>query len=71
MNLVKKIKRLWKLSSKDPKTLQGFMQLSDKEIMELPDEEQKAVFISEGSAKEYKDFENEKKFGIKKLFGLE
>lgn len=69
MNLINKIKRLWKLSGKDPKSLEEFMKLSDKEIMELPDEDTKAVFISEGSAKEFKDYQNENK-GIKGIFGL-
>lgn len=69
MNLLNKIKRLWKLSGKDPKALEEFMQLSDKEIMDLPDEDTKAVFISEGSVEEYKDYQNEKK-GIKGIFGL-
>jgi hypothetical protein len=69
MNLINKIKRLWKLSGKDPKSLEEFMKLSDKEIMELPDEDTKAVFISEGSAEEFKDYQNENK-GIKGIFGL-
>jgi len=69
MNLLAKIKRLWKLSSKDQQSLEDFMKLSDKEIMELPDEDTKAVFISEGSAEEFKDYQNEKK-GIKGIFGL-
>jgi len=69
MNLITKIKRLWKLSGKDPKALEEFMQLSDEEIMDLPDEDTKAVFISEGSAEEYKDYQNEQK-GIKGIFGL-
>jgi hypothetical protein len=37
--------------------------------MELPDEDTKAVFISEGSAEEFKDYQNENK-GIKGIFGL-
>ena len=69
MNLINKIKRLWKLSNKDQKSLEAFMQLSDKEIMDLPDEDTKAVFISEGSAEEFKDYQNEQK-GIKGIFGL-
>lgn len=69
MNIITKIKRLWKLSSKDEKSIEEFMKLSDKEIMELPDEDTKAVFISEGTAEEYKDYQNEKK-GIKGIFGL-
>jgi hypothetical protein len=69
MKLLAKIKRLWKLSGKDQQSLENFMMLTDKEIMDLPDEDTKAVFISEGSAKEYKDYQNEKK-GIKGIFGL-
>lgn len=69
MKLIKKIKRLWKLSNKDQKSLEAFMQLSDKEIMELPNDDTKGVFISEGSAEEFKDYQNEQK-GIKGIFGL-
>lgn len=69
MNLLNKIKRLWKLSGKDPKALEELLQFTDEQIINLPDEDTKAVFISEGSAEEFKDYQNEKK-GIKGIFGL-
>lgn len=69
MNLINKIKRLWQLAGKDKDSLEEFMKLSDSEIIDLPDEETKAVFISEGNSEEFKDFENEQK-GIKGIFGL-
>lgn len=68
--ILNRLKRLWKLSKKDAESLEAFMKLSDREIMDLPDEDQKAVFFSPGSEQEYKEFENEKKFGVKKIFDL-
>lgn len=70
MNLFKRIKRTWVLANKDKDSLDDFMKLTDKEIMDLPDEDQKAIFFSEGSEEEYKEYENEKKFGTKKPFSL-
>jgi len=68
--MIKRLKRLWQLSKKDKTYLDEFMKLSDKEIMEIPDEETSAVFISEGTIDEFKEFETKEKFGIKKLFGI-
>lgn len=70
-NRIKQLKKLWALAKKDKAVMDEFMKLSSKEIMDLPDEDQKAVFISQGSNEEFKDYENEKKFGVKKLFGIE
>lgn len=67
--MLKRIKRLWQLAKKDKASIDEFMKLTDKELMELPDEETKAVFISQGTNEEFKEFENEKK-GIKGIFGL-
>lgn len=68
---IKQLYRLWKLSKKNKQVMDDFMKLSSKEIMELPNTNESGIFISEGYQKEFKDFENEKKFGIKKLFGIE
>ena len=68
-NRIKQLRRLWTLAKKDETMMNEFMKLSSKEIMELPNEDTKAVFISEGSQKEFKEFENEQK-GIKGIFGL-
>lgn len=68
-NRIKKLRRLWRLSNKDENAISDFMKLSDKEIMNLPDENEKAEFISLGSNEEFKDFDNEKK-GIKGIFGI-
>lgn len=69
--MFKRLKRLYQLSKKDKNSLDEFMKLTDKEIDNLPDENQKAIFIGTGTDEEYKEFENQEKFGIKKLFGIE
>lgn len=69
MKLIKRLQRLWLLARKDKDSLDEFMKLSSKEIMDLPDENQKAVFFGPGTKEEFKDHENEKK-GIKGIFGL-
>ena len=68
-NFIKRLQRLWLLSKKDQDALDDFMKLTGKEIMDLPDEDQKGVFFGEGTDEEFKDHENEKK-GIKGIFGL-
>lgn len=70
MNFLKRIKRTWKLANKDEKSLEEFMKLKDSEIMALPNEDTKAVFIGSGTGEEFKEFENEKKFGVKKVFDI-
>lgn len=69
MNIFKRTKRLWKLSKKDPEALEDFMNLSDKQIMDIPDEDQKAVFLGEGTQEEFKEQQREDK-GFKGIFGL-
>lgn len=69
MNLVKRLKRLWSLAKKDKDTLEEFLKLSDKEIMNLPDENEKVEFIGMGTNDEYKDFQDEQK-GLKGIFGI-
>lgn len=49
--------------------MEDFMKLSDKEIMQLPDADEKAEFIGPGSNEEFKDFEDEQK-GIRGIFGI-
>lgn len=69
-NRIKQLRRLWKLAKKDKVVMEEFMKLSSKEIMDLPDENQKAEFIGPGSNEEFKQFQNEEKFGSKKIFDL-
>lgn len=55
--MLKRIRRLWKLTQKEPTEIDKFMKLSDKEIMAMPDEgDGNAVFISQGTQKDYDDF---------------
>lgn len=58
---------MWNLSQKDPEFLD---KLTDEQIEIIPNAgDGKAVFISQGSEEEFKEFENEEK-GIKGIFGL-
>ncbi len=66
MNLIKRIKKSWKLAKKDNDAL---FNLTDKQLMDLPDEDTKAIFFGTGDEKEFKDYENEQK-GMKGIFGL-
>lgn len=68
MNLIKRLKRTWKLAKKDEKSLEDFMKLTDKQIMDLPDEDQKVVFLGQGTEEEYNDMLEEDK-GLKHIFG--
>jgi len=68
--MFQRIKRMWALSNKDPAYIEKAINLTKEEVAELPDVgDGKAVFIGEGSADEFADYEKEKK-GIKGLFGL-
>jgi hypothetical protein len=68
-NPFKQLKRLWQLARKDKVAMEEFMKLSDKDMMDIPNEDEKVVFIGQGTQEEFKDFENEQK-GIKGIFGL-
>lgn len=70
MNPIKRIKRAWDLSTKDPLTLEKLGSLSQHEIDRIPEVgDGKATFIGEGSEEEYKDQQNADK-GLKGIFGL-
>lgn len=62
--MFKRAKQLWKLSKKEPKVLNKLEKLSDEMIGDG-----NAVFIKEGSEKDFIEYENEKK-GLKGIFGL-
>lgn len=66
MNLFKRTKRIWQLSQKD---YQRIDILTDAQLEEIPDEEQKAVFFGEGTHEEFEENERERK-GFKGIFGL-
>lgn len=67
MNLPKRIKRMWQLSSKDPKAID---KLTNEEIEAIPDEgDGKAVFLGEGSHEEFLEQQKEDK-GFKNIFGI-
>lgn len=67
MNPFKRIKRLWKLSKKDPEAL---MNLTNEQINDLPDEDQKAVWLGEGTLEEWEEQQEKDKGFFKKPFGL-
>lgn len=65
--MIKRIKRLWSLSKKDPVALE---KLTDEQIDSLPSVGNgKAVFFSEPTLEEEKELEREDK-GFKGIFGI-
>lgn len=73
---LKRVKKFWDLSKKEPEKVEAL--LNDQKIQDLVDKlpdalDGKAVFLSEGTEEEYKEFEEEqsgitaflKKVGIK------
>lgn len=65
--MLKRLKRMWSLSQKDPEILNS---LTEEQIKAIPNAgDGKAVFIPQGSEEEFKEFENEEK-GIRGIFGL-
>ncbi len=67
MKIYQRIKRLWKLSKKDSKAIEDLL---DEQINSLPNEDEKAFFIGQGTEEEYKEFQNEEKFGVKRIFDI-
>jgi len=66
--MFQRIKKIYKLSQKDPKAIES---LTDEQIDNLPDVgDGKAVFFGEGSEEEFKRQEEEDKGFISKVFGL-
>lgn len=60
--MIKKIKRLWKLSNKKPEDIDLLLELKDKEIDLFPDEGNgKATFFSEGTDEDFDEYEKENK----------
>lgn len=65
--MLKRLKRMYELSKKDPESLD---KLTEEQIKSIPDEgDGKAVFFGEGSQEEFKELEKEDK-GFKGIFGL-
>ncbi len=68
--MLKRIKRLWKLTRKDPEALRKLEGLSDADLEYIPEVgDGKAVFFGQGSLEEQKEEEKAKK-GLKGIFGL-
>lgn len=58
--MLNRLKRLWALSRKDPQTLDKLAQVPKEVLDQVPEAgDGKAVFLSEGSEEEYKEFEKE------------
>lgn len=60
--MLKRIKRMWQLSKKDPKALAVLENLSEEQLALVPDEEigdGKAVFFGEPTDKDYEEFKRE------------
>ena len=57
---IKRLKRLWTLSKKDPVVLKKLENLTEEQLAEVPNEgDGKALFFSQGSIDDYKEFERE------------
>ncbi len=58
--MLKRIKKLYQLSKKDPEVLSRLENLTDEQLALLPDEgDGKAVFFTQGSEKDYEDLKRE------------
>lgn len=60
--MIKRIKRLWKLSRKDPEALKVLESLNEEQLRLVPEAVEgdgKAVFFGEGTEEEYKEFQRE------------
>lgn len=67
--MLKRIKRLWQLTKKDPIALKKLEELSEEQMAVIPDESDgKAEFISAGTEEEFLEQERKDKFGFKNLF---
>ena len=57
--MFKRIKRIIELSKKDKKALDMLENLTPEQLAEVPDEEDKAVFFSQGTEQDFIEFERE------------
>lgn len=58
--MLQRLKRLWKLSKKDPKTLEKLFDLNEAIIDHLPEApDGKAEFIPEATQEDYEEFKKE------------
>lgn len=73
--MFKRIKRLWEMTASNSISDASFIESWEdgslqKTLKRAVEGDGNAVFFGEGSQEEEKELEHEKKFGIKKLFGL-
>jgi len=67
---VKRLRRMWDLSRKDERAIKRLEHLTDEEMNLIPEAgDGKAMFFTEGNAKDLEEFEREQK-GFKGIFGL-
>lgn len=58
--MLSRIRRLWAISKKDPKQVDKLIEIPQEILEKVPDEgDGKAVFFSEGTEKDFEEFENE------------
>ncbi len=68
--MLKRIKRMWELSRKNPEALNKLLDIPDEVLKSVPSAgDGKAEFIPEGTEADYLKFEKEEK-GFKGIFGL-
>lgn len=67
---VRRIRKLWALSQKDPKALEKLENLTPEQMAIIPEEgDGKAVFFGEGTEAEFREQEKNDR-GLKGIFGL-
>lgn len=67
MNILKRTKRMWELANKDTKALE---ELTQEQVDGLPDDDQQAVFLGEGTHDEWLKQERADK-GLTNIFDID
>jgi hypothetical protein len=58
--MLKRLRKLWQLTRKDPKALAQLETLTDEQLAVIPDEgDGKAVFLGSGTEEEYLEMQRE------------
>jgi hypothetical protein len=68
MKIINRIKKILELSKKS--RIDILEKLSMEELIGMPNEDEKAVFIGDGTINEFNEYKNEKNYGVKRLFAL-
>lgn len=67
INRLKKAIKLWKLSNKSQHVQDYIESLENEDINKMPNEKEKAVFLSEMTEEEYEEYQKEELQGFKEI----